>query len=116
MDEKLKSHPRYKLIEIFDKNSEFVGGKLDRNIRENRMGVFSLQFFDRDGRRIYPDSVSVKQTRHEFKFGCSLFLLDQFPEPEKNRFNRKVSTRMNRRGFSPRMSILKGTRARRDVR
>ena len=85
MDEKLKSHPRYKLIEIFDKNSEFVGGKLDRNIRENRMGVFSLQFFDRDGKRIYPDSVSVKQTRHEFKFGCSLFLLDQFPEPEKNR-------------------------------
>ena len=101
MDEKLKSHPRYGLVDIFDKNSEFVGEKIDRNIRENRMGVFSLQFFDRKGQRIYPDTVSVKQTSHEFKFGCSLFLLDQFPEAERNKTYREAFKKVFNCGVVP---------------
>ena len=69
MTETLKNHPRYALIDTFDRHSEFVGGKLERSIHENRMGVFSLQFFE-NGERIFPDAVSVKHVGHEFKFGC----------------------------------------------
>ncbi len=96
----LKNHPRYSLIETFDRNSEFVGGKLERGIRENRMGVFSLKFFE-NGERIFPDVVKVNQVSHEFKFGCSLFLLDQFPEEERNKAYRESFKRIFNCGVVP---------------
>ena len=80
MKESIRSHSRFALIEQFDRHMQYVGPKLERDIREYRMGTFSLQFFDAEGARIYPDEVTVNQTSHEFKFGCSLFLLVQFPE------------------------------------
>lgn len=93
-------HPRYGLIESFDKHSEFTAGRLERSIRDNRMGVFSLQFF-RDGERIFPERVRVDQSSHEFKFGCSLFLLDQFPEAEKNKKYREAFKRIFNCGVAP---------------
>ncbi len=101
MHDSLKTHARYGLIENFDQHEPYVSAKMDRDIRENRMGMFSLQFFDRDGNRIYPETVTVRQTGHEFKFGCSLFLLDQFPEPEKNAAYRKAFAKVFNCGVAP---------------
>lgn len=100
MNMDLRSHYRYPLIETFDKHSEFTGGKIERNIKENRMGVFSLQFFE-NGERIFPESVKIKQVGHEFKFGCSLFLLDQFPEDERNKAYREAFKKVFNCGVVP---------------
>ena len=59
----LHAHKRWGLVEQFDRHNPYTSDKIARNIRENRMGVFSLQFFDADGNRIHPESVQVKQTR-----------------------------------------------------
>ena len=115
MKESIRSHSRFALIEQFDRHMQYVGPKLERDIRENRVGTFSLQFFDADGARIYPDEVTVNQTSHEFKFGCSLFLLDQFPEPKKTsrtaRRSRKFSTAASRRSTGIRSSPKRASRA-----
>ena len=100
MNDSLKSHSRYALIETFDRHSEFVGGKLDRMTHENRMGVFSLQFFE-NGERFFPKTVTVKQVGHEFKFGCSLCLLDQFPEAERNKAYREAFKKIFNLGVAP---------------
>ncbi len=101
MNTKLSTHRRYGLIEEFDRHDYYTSARMERGIRENRMGVFSLQFFDREGGRVYPDEVSVRQTGHEFKFGCSLFLLDQFPEEEHNRLYRESFRRIFNCGVAP---------------
>lgn len=101
MNEALKNHRRYPLIEAFDRHADYMGGKLDRDIRENRMGVFSLRFADAGGNRIFPERVTVRQTSHEFKFGCSLFLLDQFPEPERNAAYREAFKKVFNCGVAP---------------
>lgn len=101
MKESIKTHARFALIEQFDRHMQYVGPKLERDIHENRMGTFSLQFFDADRARIFPDEVTVNQTSHEFKFGCSLFLLDQFPEPEKNAAYRAAFKKIFNCGVAP---------------
>lgn len=97
----LSNHPRYPLIRNFDRHDHYIREKLTRDIRENRMGTFSLAFTDETGKRIYPQSVTVKQKNHEFKFGCSLFLLDQFPEPEKNTAYRAAFRKIFNYGVAP---------------
>ncbi|MBQ2709951.1 MAG: endo-1,4-beta-xylanase [Clostridia bacterium] len=97
----LHAHKRWGLVEQFDRHNPYTSDKIARNIRENRMGVFSLQFFDADGNRIHPESVQVKQTSHEFKFGCSLFLLDQFPEAERNAKYREAFKKIFNYGVAP---------------
>ncbi len=97
----IKGHSRYKLVELFDKHDYYTAGKFDRDIRENRMGVFSLEFYDESGARIYPDEVKITQKNHEFKFGCSLFLLDQFPEAEKNAAYREAFAKVFNLGVAP---------------
>ncbi len=82
MDEKIKNLES--LVAGFDKYDYYLNQKLDRDIEENRKGQFVIRLTDKDGNGIENAEVRVRQLTHEFKFGASLFHLDQFPDSERN--------------------------------
>ncbi len=72
------------ILNELDKHSDYVKGKINRGIEENRKGLFRLRF------RELPDGdIKVKQINHEFKFGAPLFVLDQLESGEKNELYKK---------------------------
>lgn len=73
-----------KVIKQFDSFGYYVDGKIERDIEENRKGRFVLAFKDGNGNLLSGVKVRVKQIKHEFRFGCSSFYLDQFPDEKRN--------------------------------
>ena len=78
-----------KLIENFDKFSYYLNDKLERDIEENRKGRFVIRIRNKDGSVPADATVTVKQLTHEFKFGSSLFYLDQFGDDERRQMYRE---------------------------
>ncbi len=76
------------IIDTFDRYDDYLTPKLNRDIEEYRKGQFVLRFVQSDGTPAENMLVSVRQLDHEFKFGCSLFHLDQFPDEERRRLYR----------------------------
>lgn len=72
------------VIKTFDSFGYYLDKKLENDIEENRKGQFVLNFKDKEGNSIDNVTVKVHQVSHEFKFGCSLFHLEQFPDEERN--------------------------------
>lgn len=72
-----------KLINDFDKFSYYLDGKLERDIEENRKGQFVIELKNGEGEELKDAVVKVKQISHEFKFGGTLFYLDQFSDEER---------------------------------
>lgn len=79
-------------IAFFDKESFYTKGQTERDIESNRKGGFVLEFRDADGNPLSNLGVKVSLKKHEFKFGCSSFLLDEFPEEERNKAYREKFT------------------------
>ena len=77
------------LISHFDKLSEFCEPMIDRGIEENRKGLFCIKVTDKDGKPLPGVKVEAKLSRHEFKFGCAIFLLDQFSDERRNSLYRE---------------------------
>ena len=65
------------IIKKFDSYDYYLSSKIARDIEENRKGQFVLSFKDKSGASLDGVHVKVKQTKHEFKFGCGTFYLDQ---------------------------------------
>mgnify|MGYP003715920825 CR=1 FL=1 len=61
-----------------------VEHRIQTGIEENRKGWGTIELFDKEGLPIEAASLTFKQLKHEFHFGCNAFLLDQLPESEKN--------------------------------
>ena len=61
-----------------------IEDRISSGIENNRKGVGNLKLVDGKGNPVPAASVSLKQLKHEFHFGCNAFLLDQLPEAEKN--------------------------------
>ena len=72
------------LISHFDRLAEFTEPMIDRGIEEHRQGLFCIRVIDKDGKPVSGAKVKAKLSRHEFKFGCAIFLLDQFPDERRN--------------------------------
>ena len=77
------------LIDQFDSFGFYLDSKLDRDIEENRKGAFSLSFTDENGNPLQNVKLKIKQTSHEFKFGCNTFYLDQFEDEERRKAYRE---------------------------
>ena len=73
-----------KVLKVYDNFSDYVNGKIERGIEENRKGPFSLAFIDEQGKPLENVKVSVKQISHEFNFGCNLFYLNHCATQELN--------------------------------
>ena len=77
------------LITHFDKLSEFIEPMIDRGIEEHRKGLFCIKVTDKDGNPMPGVKINADLSRHEFKFGCAIFLLDQFPDERRNKLYRE---------------------------
>lgn len=92
---------RQKLIAHFDHLSPHTDRMIDRGIETHRKGLFAVRVLDKEGKPVAGTPVHVKLHRHAFKFGCSLFLLDQFPDAERNQLYRDKFRRIFNYGVMP---------------
>ncbi|MBN1418060.1 MAG: endo-1,4-beta-xylanase [Planctomycetes bacterium] len=56
----------------------------DARIREHRMGDLEITVKDEAGKPIPGARVRIQQVRHEFLFGCNIFMFGRFRTPEEN--------------------------------
>ena len=85
MSTEIKQENKLKpMVENFDRFLEYLEPKMERDIEEHRKGQFVVKFRDAEGNPLENVSVKVRQKKHEFKFGCSIFHLGQFPDAERN--------------------------------
>lgn len=80
---------RKKVLELFEKNKEYMEERVNNGIEQNRKGYAEICVKDKDGNEISGVKISVKQKSHEFKFGANLFMLDEFENEEKNELYKK---------------------------
>jgi len=71
------------IIRKFDSYDYYLSGKIARDIEENRKGQFVLRFKNKNGEQLDGVHVKIRQKKHEFKFGCSAFYLDQYENEEQ---------------------------------
>jgi len=55
-----------------------------------RKADMRLRFTDKNGNPLKNVKFNAKLAKHDFKFGCNLFMLDEFETPEKNKKFRSV--------------------------
>ena len=73
-----------RLLDHYDRFSDYVEPKIDRDIEENRKGRFRLCFSDENGNSIGGVKIKIKQVRHDFRFGATTFFIDQMDTAEQN--------------------------------
>ncbi len=71
------------IIKKFDSYDYYLSGKVSRDIEENRKGQFVLNIKDENGTPLDGVHIKVRQKKHEFKFGCGTFYLDQYEDEER---------------------------------
>ena len=76
-------------VACFDRLSAFTDPMIERGIETHRKGLFAVRVLDREGKPLSGVPVRVKLNRHEFKFGCALFLLDQFGDEVRDQLYRE---------------------------
>lgn len=80
---------RRKVLELFDKNKEYMEERVNSGIEQHRKGYAEISVKDKDGNSVSGVKISVKQKSHEFKYGANLFMLDEFENEEKNELYKK---------------------------
>ena len=73
------------LLKNFRKHDAYTEDRIALGIEQNRKGWGEITVVDKDGNPIPDAKVTLSQTSHEFKYGCNLFMLDEFETEEKNR-------------------------------
>ena len=58
-------------------------GRISRGIEENRKGSGTIKVIGTDGKPMNVAKVTFRQTRHEFRFGCNAFMINQVKGDEK---------------------------------
>jgi len=96
MKEKFKS-----MIDHFDRHSFYTEGRIQRDIENNRKGAFVLEIVDENMNPVTDAKVSIKQISHEFKFGCSLFLLDELGSDSRNEQYKELFKKVFNYGVVP---------------
>ena len=62
---------------------------IDSEIERNRKGLFAVKVIDKSGKPVVGTRVTATLQKHEFKFGCAAFLLDQFGDERRNALYRE---------------------------
>lgn len=75
---------RKKVLELFEKNKDYMEERISCGIEQNRKGYAEISVKDVQGNPVSGAKISVKQKSHEFKYGANLFMLDEFENEEKN--------------------------------
>lgn len=72
------------LMRFFDHPKAGTWERVELDIKRNRMGWGTLFLKDADGNPLKNREIKVRQLNHDFRFGCNIFKLKDFAEPEKN--------------------------------
>ncbi len=73
------------LAKALIKEDPEVEFRIQHGIETNRKGFGEIKLVDKKGNAVKNASIELKQTGHEYHFGCNAFMIDQFPEKEKNK-------------------------------
>ena len=87
-------YDRYKVLEHFEANKDFFENTIYPNIEKYRKGDIKINIKDLNGNIVPNAKIKVKQTKHEFKFGANLFMLDELETNEKNKLYREYFKRI----------------------
>lgn len=67
-----------------------VDARIESGIEKNRKGYCKLRVTDADGKPAAGRKLRVTQTRHDFKYGANIFMLDEFESAADNETFRRV--------------------------
>lgn len=77
-------------LKYFNEQKELTDVRVKSGIELYRKGNADITFKTADGSELPSDiTVEVEQTKHEFKFGANIFMLDEFECDEKNKIYRE---------------------------
>ena len=79
MDQQVKDSLK-KLTRFFDHPKAGTWERIDLDIRRNRMGWGRLWLQDGRGNALKHRQINLRQTSHDFRFGCNAFKLKDFEE------------------------------------
>ena len=72
------------VLGIFEKREDLCRAYTQPNIEKFRKGNLTLRLTDKTGAPIARKRVHITQKTHDFKYGANIFLLDEFPDNERN--------------------------------
>ena len=75
---------REKLLQNFIEQADFMEDRIKFGIESNRKGFCRLNFYKPNGEPAHNVHVYVKQLTHDFMFGCPLFKLGTYQDPDIN--------------------------------
>ena len=81
---------RESALKYFNYHKEFCDDYVKNGIEKNRKGFARLSITGEDGKPLKGAKVKIKQNSHDFKFGCNIFMLDEFESDEKNALYREL--------------------------
>lgn len=76
-------------LRYFEENRDYVDYRVKTGVELYRKGNAKLNIVDKDGNPIKGAKIVVKQTKHEFKHGANIFMLDEFENDEKSKIYRE---------------------------
>lgn len=73
-----------RLLRFFDRPAAGVRERVELDIRRHRMGWGTVVLTDGGGKPVKNREIRVRQKNHDFRFGCNLFKLKDYPDAERN--------------------------------
>lgn len=71
-------------LKKIDSSRDLFEKDFPENIEKYRKGDAALRLVDKNGAPVKGKKVRIEQTRHDFRYGANIFMLDGFGTPEEN--------------------------------
>ena len=75
---------RETVFESYNRQKNMCDERVKNGIEQNRKAYANLSFTDKEGRPLKNVKFNAALKKHDFKFGCNIFMLDEFETEEKN--------------------------------
>ncbi len=75
---------RRRVLEQFIAQKEMMESRVQASIEAHRKGDARIIVTDENGQAISGAQVRIRQMTHDFRYGCNLFMLEEFESEEKN--------------------------------
>lgn len=79
------SNDRRNILMNFERYARETKQQITYGIEQYRKGSFCIHVLDKQGNPVPNVNIGFKQTKHEFKYGANIFMLDEMETDEKNR-------------------------------
>ena len=75
---------RREIMDLFEEQKIRTEDRINFGIEQYRKGNAQIKIMDKDGHPVPNVKISIRQKKHEFKFGANLFMLHELETKEKN--------------------------------